>query len=94
MFVIKTRYTVCISYTGNIWQGKFWQTMQVKAIGKEKFGEQATVSVYAIYVFCISVNIGKENLGKWLVIHQIRQFFLLPKFSHVQYSRLKPGQCQ
>ena len=22
-----------------IWQGKFWQTIQVKAIGEEKFGE-------------------------------------------------------
>ena len=40
--------------------------MQVKAIGEEKFG--ATVSAYAIYVFCVSVNIGKEN---WLTICQI-----------------------
>ena len=43
---------------GNIWQGKFWQTMLVKAIGEEKFGEQATVSTHCIYVFRVSVNIG------------------------------------
>ena len=38
--------------------------MRVKAIGEEKFGEQATVSAYAIYVFHVSVNIGEENFGK------------------------------
>ena len=43
-----------IPYTGNIWQEKFWQTMQVKAITKEKFGEYATVSAYAIYIFHVS----------------------------------------
>ena len=25
--------------TGNIWWGKFWQTIQVKAIGEKKIGE-------------------------------------------------------
>ena len=28
-----------VPYMGNIWRGKFWRTMQVKAIGKEKFGK-------------------------------------------------------
>ena len=41
-------------------KGKFWWTIQVKASGEEKFGEQATVSAYAIYVFCVSVNIGEN----------------------------------
>ena len=36
--------------------------MQVKAIGEEKFDGQATVSVYAIYIFWVSVNIGKQIL--------------------------------
>ena len=44
--------------------GNIWQTVQVKAIGKEKFGEQATVSVYAKYIFGVSVNIGEENFGE------------------------------
>ena len=42
--------------------------MQVKAIGEENFGKQATVSAYGIYVFRVSVNIGKKNFGKWLTI--------------------------
>ena len=28
-----------ISYMGNIWWGKLWQTIQVKANGEEKFSE-------------------------------------------------------
>ena len=44
--------------------GKFWQAIQVKAIGKEKFGEWATVSAYAKYIFSVSVNIGEENFGE------------------------------
>ena len=68
---------------GNIWQGKFWQTIQVKAIGKEKFGEQATVSAYVIYVLHVSVNIGKENFGEWLMICQI---FPILKFSCAWYT--------
>ena len=40
--------------------------MQVKAIGKEKFGEYATVSTYAKYVFGVSVNIGEENFGEYV----------------------------
>ena len=43
--------------------------MQVKAIGEKKFGEKATVSAYAIYVFHTSVNIGEEKFGEWLMIH-------------------------
>ena len=34
-------------YTGNISGGKFWRTIQVKAVGEQKFGEKATVSTYA-----------------------------------------------
>ena len=44
--------------------GKFWQTIQVKAIGEEKFDESAAASAYAKYIFGISVNIGRENFGK------------------------------
>ena len=51
--------------------------MQVKAIGKEKFGESA----YAIYVFRVSVNIGEENFGEWLIICH----FSPTKISRVQY---------
>ena len=31
---------------------------------RKKFGEQATVSGYGIYTFCLSVNIGEENFGE------------------------------
>ena len=41
--------------------GKVCRTVQVKAIGKEKFG---TVSAYAKYIFSVSVNNGKENFGE------------------------------
>ena len=34
-------------YTGNIWHRKFWQSIQVKTIGKEKFGKKAIVNAYA-----------------------------------------------
>ena len=69
-----------IPYMGNIWQVKFWQNMQVKAIGEQKFGERATVSAYVIYVFSVSMNVGEEYFGKWLKIHQIRQFFPCQNF--------------
>ena len=47
---------ISLTYTGNIWRGKLWWrwTIQVKAIGKEKFGEQATVSAYQC---CFSMGI-------------------------------------
>ena len=48
-----------------------------KAIGEEKFGELATVSLYVKYIFGVSVNIGKE---KFLMIHQIHQFFPTKNF--------------
>ena len=32
-----------------------------------------------MYVFRVSVNIGKENFGKWLTICQIRQLFFPTK---------------
>ena len=35
---------------------------------------------YALYVFRVSVNIGEENFGEWLMIRQIRQFFPYQNF--------------
>ena len=35
------------------------------------------------YIFSVSVNIGKENFGEWLTIHQICQFFPAKIFSVV-----------
>ena len=29
----------CVQFMGKFWRGKFQQTIQVKAIGKEKFGK-------------------------------------------------------
>ena len=46
-----------------MWEN-FWQTIQVKVIGEEKFDEYGKVSKYAKYSFAIFVNTGKENLGK------------------------------
>ena len=43
-------------------RGKFWRTMQVKAIGKAN--KQQLVHAYAIYIFHVSVNIGKESFGE------------------------------
>ena len=62
---------------------KFWQVIhvQVKAIGEEKFGESAPVSVHAKYIFGLTVNIGGENFGEKLMIHRIRQFFPHQNFS-------------
>ena len=45
------------------YMGKFWQTIQVKPIGEEKFGKGATVSAYPKYIFGVFVNIGEENFG-------------------------------
>ena len=43
----------------------FWQTIQVKAIGKEKFGEQATISAYAEQLhFLVYLCTGEENFGE------------------------------
>ena len=47
---------------------------------EENFGEKATVSTYAIYIFYVSVNIGEANFGEWLTIWQIRQFFPYQNF--------------
>ena len=44
--------------------GNFWQTIQVKVIGEEKFDEYGKVSKHANYSFAIFVNAGKENLGE------------------------------
>ena len=73
---ISSRYCTREIFGGGI----FWQTMQVKAIGKEKFGEKTTVSAYAIYIFCVSVNIGGENFGGWLTICQVCQLFPYQNF--------------
>ena len=45
---------------GNIWLGKFWQTVQVKALVRKNLVNKL-VSAYAIYGFHVSVNIGEEN---------------------------------
>ena len=37
--------------------------MHVKAIGEEKYSEQATVSACGIYIFRVFVNFGEENFG-------------------------------
>ena len=55
---------IFVTVHGNIWQGKFWRTIQVKAIGEENCGEKATVSAYAKYVFRVFVNIDKKNFGQ------------------------------
>ena len=36
-----TKFLNTYMYTGNFGGGKFWQTIQVKATGKEKFGKLA-----------------------------------------------------
>ena len=41
-----------------------WQALQVKTIGKENFGELATVSAYTKYIFGVPMNIGEENFGE------------------------------
>ena len=46
-----------------------------KVIDEENFGEKATVSAYAMYIFHVSVNIDEENFDEWLTICQICQFF-------------------
>ena len=56
-----------------------------RAIDEENFGEKTTVSAYAIYVFHVSVNTGEENLGEWLTICQIHQFFLTKIFPCTVY---------
>ena len=73
---------------------KFWRTVQVKAIGEEKFGNSATVSSYAKYTFGVSVNIGKENFGELLTICQIHQFFPLPNVSCVVCTVLEAADTK
>ena len=49
---VHTHILYIIYHTREIFgRGRFWQTMQVKAIGKEKFGKKATVIAYAIICF-------------------------------------------
>ena len=67
---------------------KSWQTVQIKAIGKEKFGEQATVSTYAKDILGASVNIGEENFGKYIAHNSPNSpIFPLPNISHVRYIK-------
>ena len=70
---------------GNIWCGKILLNHTGKAVGEEKFGEQAAVSAYAIHVFHVSVNIGEKNFGEWDHNLPNLSVFPQPKFSHVQY---------
>ena len=62
--------------------GKFWQINGSKVFGQEKFGE----SVGSLLKTLAFINIGGENFGKLPTVHQIRQNFPPPKFSHVRYS--------
>ena len=76
--------------------GKFWRTMQVKAIGEEKFGEKATVSAYATYVFRCICEYWRGIF--WRMAHDSPNspIFPLPKFSHVQYwvtSKILSSTC-
>ena len=45
---------------GNIWRGK----SLANHIGKRNFGEKATVSANAKYIFGVSVNIDEENFNR------------------------------
>ena len=61
--------------------------MQVKAIGEENLANKLqSMHMPLLCVFHVSVNIGEENFGEWLMICQIRRF-PLPKFSRIQYRQ-------
>ena len=57
VFKYKYKYKYC-SY-----MGKFWQTTQVKTIGKENLANKLQ-SVHMPNTFSVYLNIGKENFGK------------------------------
>ena len=61
--------------------------MQIKVIGKEKFGEYDKINKFAEHNFAISINV--ENLGKKLMIHQIDQYLPPPKFSHISIMKTR-----
>ena len=65
----------------NFGGGKFWQINGSKVFGEEKFDE----SVGSILKILAFINISGENFGKLPTVHQIRQNFPPPKFSHVRY---------
>ena len=44
--------------------GKFWQAIEVKAIGEKKFGKEATVSTCMPNTFSVYLNIGKDDVGE------------------------------
>ena len=66
----------CLPYVG-----KLWRINDSKVFGEEKFGE----SVGSILKILAFINIGGENFGELPTLHQIRQNFPPPKFSHVRY---------
>ena len=69
-------YNYGISYTG-----KFWQTIQVKAISKENFGKKAPVSAYALVYLCILARKILANRSRFAQF----AIFSQPIFSHVRY---------
>ena len=50
-------------YKYRIYTGKFWPTIQVKAIGEEKFVNKLQ-SVHMPNTFPVYLNIGSKNFGK------------------------------
>ena len=54
---------------GNIWWEKILVNNEGKSYWRGKFGKRVTFGAYGIYIFRVSVNIGKKNSGEWLTIH-------------------------
>ena len=88
MYVLITQKSILLKTTvhGKYWWGKILANHAGKSYWYGKIWQKATVSVYAIYIFHVPVNIDEKKFGKWLMICQIHQFFTLPKFSHVQHN--------
>ena len=64
--------------------------MQVKAIGGEKFGEYATVSAYAIYIFYVHIcEYCEKNFG--LIIVKFANFSPTKIFLCMVAKRLTTG---
>ena len=55
--------------------GKFWRTVQVKAIDNLVNKLQ---SVHMPIHLCVSVNIGEENFSEWLTIRQFSPAKIFP----------------
>ena len=58
-----------------------YTTVRGKILEGEKFGE----SVSSLLKTLAFINIGGENFSELPTVHQIRQNFPPPKFSHVRY---------